>query len=82
MSFIIERRYFLERFLKQLSQYSILLNSEEFRIFSRPDLTGGHPDVTPQLTKLPKLQPDEIAKRFYDGFGLNEGMFKHIADKQ
>jgi len=43
--FIVERRYFLERFLKQMSQFSILLNSEEFRIFARPELTVGHPDV-------------------------------------
>jgi hypothetical protein len=82
VNFIIERRYFLERFLKQISQYSILINSQEFRIFTRPDLTGGHPDVGQQLGKLTKLQPEEIAKRFYDGFGLNDVMFKHIADKQ
>jgi sorting nexin-1/2 len=45
VKFIIERRYYLERFLKQMSQFSILLNSEEFRIFARPELTGGHPDI-------------------------------------
>jgi hypothetical protein len=45
VKFIVERRYFLERFLKQISQFSILLNSEEFRIFARPELTGGHSDV-------------------------------------
>jgi hypothetical protein len=45
VKFIVERRYFLERFLKQISQFSFLVNSEEFRIFARPELTGGHPDV-------------------------------------
>ncbi len=49
VKFIIERRYFLERFVKQISQFSILLNSEEFRIFARPELTGGHSDVQQQL---------------------------------
>jgi sorting nexin-1/2 len=80
--FIVERRYFLERFLKQMSQYSILLNSEEFRIFARPELTGGHPDVQAQFNKLLKLSPEDIAKRFYDGFGMNDVMFKASADKQ
>ena len=26
--------------------------------------------------------PEEIAKRLYDGFGMNDQMFKHVADKQ
>ncbi len=80
--FIVERRYFLERFLKQMSQFSILLNSEEFRIFARPELTGGHPDIQAQLSKLSKLSSDDISKRFYDGFGMNDVMFKAAADKQ
>jgi sorting nexin-1/2 len=80
--FIVERRYFLERFLKQMSQYSILVNSEEFRIFARPELAGGHSDVQGQLSKLAKLAPEDIAKRFYDGFGMNDVMFKASADKQ
>ncbi len=45
VKFIIERRYFLERFLKQISQLPYLMNSEEFRIFARPEFTGGNSDV-------------------------------------
>jgi len=82
VKFIIERRYFLERFLKQMSQYSILVNSDEFRIFARPELTGGNSDLQGQLAKLTKLAPEDIAKRFYDGFGMNDVMFKASADKQ
>ena len=65
-----------------MSQYSILVNSEEFRIFARPELAGGHSDVQGQLSKLAKLAPEDIAKRFYDGFGMNDVMFKASADKQ
>jgi hypothetical protein len=82
VKFIIERRYFLERFLKQMSQYSILVNSDEFRIFARPELTGGNSDLQGQLAKMTKLAPEDIAKRFYDGFGMNDVMFKASADKQ
>jgi sorting nexin-1/2 len=45
LKFILERRYYLERFVKQLSIYPHLLNSEEFRIFARPEFTGGHADL-------------------------------------
>jgi hypothetical protein len=31
---------------------------------------------------LLKLSPEDIAKRFYDGFGMNDVMFKASADKQ
>ncbi len=68
--------------MKQMSQYSILVNSEEFRIFARPELAGGHSDVQGYLSKLTKLAPEDIAKRFYDGFGMNDVMFKASADKQ
>ena len=45
VKFIIERRYFLERFILQLSRVSFLINQEEFRIFARPEFTGGHSDI-------------------------------------
>ena len=37
MKFIIERRYYLERFLRKCAKYDFLINSEEFLIFSRPN---------------------------------------------
>eukprot|EP00347_Sterkiella_histriomuscorum_P006955 403350798 len=82
VKFIIERRYYLERYLKQLSQLPYLLNSEEFRIFVRPEFTGGNSDVQSQLIKLPKLNYDELGARYIESFGLNELQFKRIADKQ
>lgn len=49
LKFLIERRYFLERFFKQLSRHPFLINQEEFRIFARPEFTGGHSDIEKQL---------------------------------
>lgn len=49
IKFILERRYYLERFLKQISKLPYLVNSEEFRIFARPEFTGGHSDIEKQL---------------------------------
>jgi hypothetical protein len=37
--------YFLERFFMQLSEIKILRNSEEMKIFARPELVGGNSDV-------------------------------------
>lgn len=37
MKYIIERRYYLERFLRKLSKFDFLINSEEFLLFSRPN---------------------------------------------
>jgi sorting nexin-1/2 len=47
--FVIERRYFLERFIKQISRYPFIVNQEEFRIFTRPEFTGGHSDIEKQI---------------------------------
>ena len=71
VQFIIERRYFLERFLKQISQLPYLMNSEEFRIFARPEFTGGNLDVQAQFTKLPKLNYDDMSARMIESFGIS-----------
>jgi sorting nexin-1/2 len=55
IKFIIERRYYLERFLKKVSGLHYFINSEEFRIFARPEFTGGNSDIEKQLQKLPKV---------------------------
>ena len=36
VKFIIERRYFLERFILQMSQIDYLVDSNEFQTFMRP----------------------------------------------
>ena len=37
LKFINERRFYLERFLKKISAFPFIINSEEFLIFSRPN---------------------------------------------
>jgi len=36
VKFIIERRYFLERFFMQMSRYDYLLAGPEYAVFSKP----------------------------------------------
>lgn len=36
LKFINERRFYLDRFLKKLSNFPFIINSEEFLVFSRP----------------------------------------------
>ena len=36
LKFINERRFYLDRFLKKLSAFPFIVNSEEFLVFSRP----------------------------------------------
>ena len=47
--FIEERRALLERFLRELAKYDFIIESKEFRIFSR-----GVGEIDEALTKLPK----------------------------
>lgn len=34
--FLAQRRFYLERFLRKISKYSFIIESEEFKMFSRP----------------------------------------------
>lgn len=47
--FIEERRALLERFLRELARYDFIIESKEFKIFSR-----GPGEIDAQLAKLPK----------------------------
>jgi hypothetical protein len=58
MGFIMERRYFLERFLKQLSQKDFLVNCDSFRIFTRPEFTGGSADIEKQMGRTAELSAE------------------------
>ena len=53
MKFIIERRYYLERFLRKLAKFDFLVNSDEFLVFARPN--GDIEKMLQRLTKLPTL---------------------------
>ena len=51
--FIIERRYFLERFILQLSLIKPLIESSEFQTFMRP-----RPQVASEVPDIEKLLKD------------------------
>ena len=58
VKFINERRFYLERFLKKLSAFKFILNSEEMQVFARP--SG---DIDKALAKLPVLTYNQIVER-------------------
>jgi hypothetical protein len=45
IEFIVERRYFLERFFIQISSIDYLKNSLEMKIFIRPEILGEIVDI-------------------------------------
>lgn len=67
MKFIIERRYYLERFLRKIAKYDFLLNSEEFLLFSRPN-----GDIEKMLSKIPKIPTQTIIERIRKVTEINE----------
>lgn len=61
IEFVIERRYFLERFFMQLSEIDYLQNTEEMKIFARPEIVGGNSDVDKQLIKMKAFNLIDLA---------------------
>ena len=49
--FIQQRRYYLERFLRSISKFDFIVNSMEFKTFSRPN----GQQIEKGLERLPKL---------------------------
>lgn len=62
-----ERRFYLEKFMRKLAREDYIINSEEFRVFSRP--SG---DIKTNLGKLPKLTPGAMIERYRSTFFINE----------
>lgn len=74
IKFINERRFYLERFLKKLSQYDFILNSQEFTIFSRP--SG---DICKMLDGIPKGSSGEIVEKYKDILNIQIHLYDPIA---
>jgi len=70
LKFINERRFYLERFLKKLSPFDFILNSEEFKAFSRPQ-----GDVDKLLSNLAKIQTSDIVARMRTALKIDEAMY-------
>ena len=69
--------FFLDRFMKDISQLPYLYECEEFRTFIRPP-----GDLDKAMSALPKLSTDDILKKYRDKIPImeetNEAKIKHI----
>jgi hypothetical protein len=65
--FIEERRALLERFLRELAKYDFIVESKEFKIFSR-----GVGEIDEALTKLPKQSALAILEKYRLNFKIDE----------
>jgi hypothetical protein len=65
--FIEERRALLERFLRELARYDFIIESKEFKIFSR-----GAGEIDDQLNKLPKQSALAILEKYRLNFKIDE----------
>lgn len=75
--FIQQRRYYLERFFRNISKFGFLVNSTEFRAFSRP---SGLP-IDRALEKLPVLTPSQTYDRIKEAINIDESSFSY-ADRE
>lgn len=73
LKFINERRFYLDRFLKKLSAFPFIINSEEFLVFSRPQ-----GDIEKLLAKLPNLTPMQIVDRMREALSIEEHLYDPI----
>jgi hypothetical protein len=76
MKFIIERRYYLERFLRKIAKNDYLLNSDEFLMFSRPN-----GDIEKMLSKIPRQPTQTIIERVRKVTDINEKRYD-MTDKE
>jgi hypothetical protein len=74
IKFINERRFYLERFLKKMSAYDFVLNSQEFIIFSRPN-----GDIEKMLNAVPKCSSIDIVTKYREVLGIEDHMYDPIA---
>ena len=74
IKFINERRFYLERFLKKMSTYDFILNSQEFTIFSRP--SG---DIEKMLGAIPKSSSSDIVEKYKEILKIEVHMYDPIA---
>jgi len=71
--FIQQRRYYLERFFRCIAKSEFLINSPEFRAFSRP---SGMP-IEKGLEALPKLTVEKTYERIKEAIGVDEGQYDY-----
>ena len=57
--FLQERRFYLERFVRKLSQFDFIIDGEEFQVFARPQGL----DVEKSLQRLVKMSSTQLFER-------------------
>jgi hypothetical protein len=67
VQFINERRFYLERFLKKVSAFKYIINSQEFSIFARPP-----GDIDKYLSGLKKPTTAELVDKYRQSLGIDE----------
>lgn len=66
----------LDKFMKKISKYPYIVNSEEFKLFSRP--SG---DIEKSLGLLPRATPDLILSRLRENLHLSEEVDEFTAKR-
>lgn len=67
VKFINERRFYLERFLKKISPFDFILDSQEFLLFSRPKQGG---DIEKMLGALPRLTGSQLVEKYEESLKI------------
>ena len=76
--YLMERRFYLERFLRNLAKFDFIIESPEFQIFARP--TAG--EVDRSLNKMPKLSPDQLYERVKTATGCDDAAYDERQKEQ
>jgi hypothetical protein len=62
-----ERRFYLEKFMRKLAREEYIINTDEFRAFSRP--SG---DIKTNLGKMPKQTAQDMCEKYKTIFNIND----------
>lgn len=73
LQFINERRFYLERFLKKISAFPFVINSQEFQVFARPqgEIEKGFNALRRQTTK-------ELVEKYRTVLQIEDQMFNPL----
>jgi hypothetical protein len=71
--FIQQRRFYLEKFFRSISKFGFLINSQEFRVFSRPN---GMP-IDKAFERMPPMTPAQIYERIKEATGVDDTSYSY-----
>lgn len=74
VKFINERRFYLERFLKKMSPFEFMLESSEFKIFTRPN-----GDIEKLMSAVPKMTTADQVEKYQENLGIEVHLYDPIA---